>query len=520
MIDAPHGVVTACQLFQEAFLQPIEVFSLSRRDSIDTVCQTLEQSSPGAQVWLVAPWGAGMSRRLLNLRRLKRVADRVGFDLRFVSGHTNTRLLARDAGLETYVTLPLALRKYRRRLRVEQSPLARRRVTVEASAHRRRKRGLTLGGVLVALLTIALLGAALGASVLALAPSAEVVIRPVSRPVATVFRVTADPMYRQVDYGRAVAPARWVQVSSEVRGEEPASGGMDVADGYASGEVIFGNRTDQAILVPQGTIVRTGSGVNVRFATLTPVEVPAQLYGLARAAIVALEPGMGGNVGALTINTVEGERGYAVSVLNTGPTQGGTMRRVPLVTEDDFVRLRSRLMAQLQQQAYDELVAELEAGEFIPVQSLEMIPLAAVHDQVLGQRSPVASMTLKLVVRGIAVKGAVIDDLAVQLLERDSEDQELHIIRDSLQVVRSEEIAWDGDKMLIDVQARGMVASVVNTQVVQRGIRGKRVGDAMAWLEENIALAAPPSIDVLPDWWDRLPWLPGRLKLQVSAGGL
>lgn len=512
---------------QEAFLQPIEVISLSRHDSIDAVCQALGQMTPGAQVWLVAPWGARQMRSLLNLRRLRRVADRAGLDLRFVSGRTHTRLLARDAGLDVYTALPLSLRRYRRRLHAAEgggasAPLAARRVAVDAAprAHRRGGRRLTLGGVLAALLAIAFLALAVGAAVLALVPSAEVVVRPVARPVSAAFRVTADPTYRQIDYGRAVVPARWVQVSIEDRAEEPATGGLDVPDGYATGEVIFSNRSDQAVVVPQGTIVRTGSGLSARFATLDAVEVPAQLYGAARAPIVALEPGMVGNVGALTINTIEGEMGYAVSVLNTSPTQGGTVKRVPLVTEEDFERLRARLTEQLQERAYEELVAELEKGEFIPAQSLEVIPLAAERDQVVGQRSATASMTLKLVVRGIAVSGSAIDALAVELLERDASDQEWHIIPDSLRVTRSEQIYWDDDNMLIDVQARGMVAEVVDAEKVQRGIRGKPLAEAEGWLQENLALAEPPSIALLPTWWDRLPWLPGRLKVQISAGAM
>lgn len=501
-----------------------QVIRLSRKDTLDAICQVIEDLPPNTSLWLVAPWRLAITRRLFNLKRLHYAAERAHVVLHLVSAHRETRLLAREAGLMAHFMLPFRLRRHAHRLgkgRSRPDSLATRRVLIEGvlEKHLGYRRRLSLGGAFAGLLTIALLVATAAATFVALVPQAEVQIQPVAQPVSASFRVRASPVYREVDYSAAVIPARPVQVIVEERAEEPATGGLDVPDGYASGEVIFANRTDQPVIVPKGTIVRTGSGVNARFATVSDVEVPGQLYAHARVGIVALDPGPVGNAQPLTINIVEGDIGYKVDVLNTSPTQGGTVRRTPVVTAEDFERLSAKLLEQLTRDAYAQLVGELEEGEFIPAQSLDVRIMSQTYDQVVGQRSAVASMTMKVVARGTAVDGKALEQLAIQfLIQRGAEGEELQIIPNSLVIHRSEEIEKDRDEILFSVQARGMVTPVIDIARLQAHLRGKTIAAAEAWLSENVTLAVPPQVSVQPSWWERLPWLPARLKVHILAG--
>jgi len=95
-------------------LSSVEVIHLFRRDRVGTVLELLNSASPGAQVWLVAPWGLRLTRSLIYLKLLQRTADAAALDLRLVSGHFRTRALAREAGVLVYSRVPLRLRKYRR----------------------------------------------------------------------------------------------------------------------------------------------------------------------------------------------------------------------------------------------------------------------------------------------------------------------------------------------------------------------------------------------------------------------
>lgn len=505
-------------------MQETQVIRLSRRDTLDAICQAIADLPPNTSVWLVAPWRLGITRHLFNLKRLRHAADRAHVMVHLVSAHRETRLLAREAGLIAHFALPFRLRRAVHRLGNlpgHSAPLIARRAIIQGVLEKRfgYRRRLSLGGALAGLLAILFLVATGVLAFVAFVPEAEVNIQPVARAVSTSFRVRASPVFREVDYSGAVIPARPVQVIVEERAEEPATGGLDVPDGYASGEVIFANRTNQPVLVPKGTIVRTGSGVNARFATVSDVEVPGQLYAHARVGIVALDPGPVGNAQPLTINIVEGDIGYKVDVLNVNPTQGGTVRRAPVVLAEDFERLSAKLLEQLTQNAYAQLVNELEEGEFIPAQSLDVRIMSQTYDQVVGQRSDVASMSMKVVARGTAVDGKALEDLATQfLIQQNAEGEELQVIPGSLVIRRGEEIEKDRDEILFNVQARGMVTPVIHIPRLQAHLRGKTAVDAEQWLRENLSLASPPQVSIRPSWWERLPWLPARLKVHIIAG--
>ena len=501
-------------------MRPIEVIHLSYRDTIDTASELLKRATPGAQVWLVAPWRLRLTRKLINLRRLKRMADNSALDLRLVSRHLETRTLAREAGVLVRSFVPLKLRRYRlARSRVNAGLQARITPVRERLGRRweRRPRRVSVGAAFLFLLVTIFLVVVLVGTVVLLVPTVSITLRPVAGPVYASFSVTASPLYREIDYGRAIVPARMVQVIVEGHGDTPATGRIDVPDEHASGQVVFANKTDSSVRVPKGTIVRTSSGVNVRFYTVADVELPARLYGNTRVGIIAMDSGPTSNVKALTINVVEGEVARLVEVLNDAPTGGGTLKRAAVVDYKDFDRLRADMVSRLQRDAYEQLVAELEEGESVPPNSLDVQVMSQYFDQVVDQRSDVLSMQMEVVARGIAVDDASIRALATQLLERQGEG-ESRLIEDSLVIRRSEQVDAEGREVRFDVAARGMVASVIDTDRIKTAIRGKEIAPVAEWLSENLELETEPQIVVFPEGWEWIPLLPGRVQITISSG--
>ena len=499
---------------------PIEVIYLSRRDTIDTACELLRNATPGSQVWLVAPWRLRLALSLVNLKRLQRTAEAAGLELHLVSRHFQTRALAREAAIPVHLLVPLRLRRYRRSRRADSEGLRARVVPFEGRLGpwwKQRPRQIGVGVALLSVIVILGLVGAFLAVAMALMPSAVVKLEPITQPVSASLDVTASPAYQEIDYGRAIIPARMTQAIVAAKGETPASGRLDTPDGQASGEVVFVNRTDGPITVPKGTIVRTSSGVNVRFYTVADVELPAELYGHARVAIIALDPGPTGNVKAFTINAVEGEVAHLVDVLNDSPTEGGTIERVAIVAYEDFDRVRAELIERLQIEAYDQLVSELDEEEFVPPNSLDVQVMSQQFDQVVDQKSDVLSMEMTIVARGIAIDGQSLRELAARALEN-SPSNGLRLIENSLNVQRSEEVRVDGTEVYFRVTARGTVAPVVDADRVKSAIRGKTVSDAAHWLGQQLQLQSDPDISVIPSWWDRVPWLPARMDIIISSG--
>lgn len=500
-------------------MRPIEVIHLNRQDSVDVIRELVYSATPGAQLWLVVPWRAQALRNLVNLKRVKRAAETAGVELCLATMHLQTRILAREAGIPAYLRLPFNLQKYKRpRPQAATGRTTRIVQTHERAKERlRRPRTISLGVVLLSLLSFVVLGGVMVGAAVALVPSATLTLEPVAKEVSESLDVSVDPFLHEVDYGRATIPARFVQVIVTGRGDTPASGRVDVPDGHAAGSVTFINRTTSEVVIPKGTIVRTGSGVNVRFYTVADVTLPAQIYGHARVGVIALEPGPWGNVQQLTINVVEGDVATKVEVLNDAPTQGGSVSRLPVVAPADQDRLRAEMIERLQAEAFDQLVAELEEGEFIPSESLNTQIMEERFDQVIDERSDVLSMEMKVVVRGVAVDGRALESFVKHFLSSRA-GEGLALIDESLQIKRSPEVTTQGNIMTFEITAQGMVAPVIEVEQIKRELRGKKLADARQWLREELDLRSEPRIAVSPEWWEYLPWLPARLDVTISSG--
>jgi hypothetical protein len=501
-------------------LPSVEVIYLSRRDTINTARELLYSATPGAQVWLVVPWGMRAMRNLVNMKLVQRAADTSALDLRLVTSHLQTRSLAREAHIPVYYAVPGKLRRYKRTRRDDALGLPARVVPVEerlGAWYEHRPRQLGLGTAFLSLIVILILVGVLAGLAVAFVPSATVRLQPVSQPVAATFEVTAHSGYREVDLGPKIIPARVVQVIVNGRGETPASGRKDLPDGHATGEAVFANKSTQPVKIPKGTIVRTGSGVNVRFVTVGDVELPATMFATVRVGVSAMDAGPSGNVQALTINAVEGALANSVTVLNDKPTQGGTMKRVATVASGDFDLLKADMIKRLEQETLSQLVSALGQGEFIPPNSLQSEAMPPRFDQVVDQQSDVLSGEMKVVIKGMAVDGQALQTLAAHVLQQQIGDSQA-LIEDSLAVQRSEEMRIENNTVRFSVTARGVAGPVINMDRVKTALRGQTVPQATAWLKRNLPLQDNPEVSVLPAQWDYLPLLSTRINVVVSAG--
>jgi hypothetical protein len=161
-------------------LRPIDVVHMTRHDTIDTACELLKRSRPGAQVWMVAPWRVAFLRTLLNLKRLQRVASDMAVDLRLVTRDGQTRALAREAGLGVALGVPGALKKHDPR-EIKSTDLGQRVVPVEARLGKRYERPPSrfgLGRALMGLGFVALLVVMLYGVVAFFLPTAQVRLEP------------------------------------------------------------------------------------------------------------------------------------------------------------------------------------------------------------------------------------------------------------------------------------------------------------------------------------------------------
>lgn len=507
--------------------EDLAVIDLQPHDDLASLRRQLGQVDEG-RVALLLPWDLRFLSRQLDFDLLRREASRHRLEIAIISPDPERRQLARRCGFPTFASreAAAAARWNGRGTKAVKPPPTY--WWEEEDDLRPRKKPRTppwldwvKDGIRVAAFLLVTL--VLAASAYAIIPTAEITLVPAGQVVAADVPVSVDPEIESVAYRPGgmggTVPSRRVGLEVEGHAEVATTETATVASGRARGEVLFTSRLPQDYVVPGGTVVRTSStSYPIRFRTTADVVVPAE--GQAKAPIEALDERTG-NVGAFQINRVEGVAGSAVRVINPGPTTGAEGKEVPVVVQEDYDRVREQLTHELLDKAYGELQALLEPNEFLPYQSLrvEAVPKKA-YSHFIGEESETVALNMRLLVSGQAVSSETAQGVARRAL-LDSLPSGYRLVDTHFELGEVVDTEDGPGWFTFYVEARGYAAAVISRERVIAEVRGKRVPEARAHLEQSFALGKRPQMDTWPHWpdwlawFDRVPLVPLRIDVHV-----
>jgi hypothetical protein len=508
----------------------MEVIQLNGSENITIIRSLLEEaasrqpsdSATNSEVLLFVPRGCeALERNRVNLAVLRRWADNLTLCLVVIEDR-ETRGLAREVGLLVLhsikqgqkANLRLLDRRRRRHQALPPRPISSilpMRTTRPTAGKRDRA---WQRRVFATLLVAALLLAALGLGLLLLMPSATVTLALVHEPVQASMEIVGVAGLSDINYGSAEVPARTASVEREGTDKIATTARIDVPDGYAQGAVVFANKTTIPVTITTGTVVRTSTGENVRFYTVADAWLPGELYGTVRVGVLAAEPGPRGNVPAFSINVIESGLAAQADVLNDARTSGGTVRRMGTVDGEDKVRLRARLLEQLQKEAYSELTAGLAQTEFIPPDSLVITVLDEEFDHNVGDVADELALTMQVKVSGLAVDTAEGEELLLRLLEQRMKPG-YDVVAGSATFKRENLLQATPEEARFEMSVHAAAAPAIDTQAVSRAIAGQTVQAATETLSRQFALESEPRIELTSSFLRRLPWWTARIRVQV-----
>ncbi len=496
------------------------------------------RAQPGEKLLFILSEDADNFAHLARLKTLRRAADDAGVQIGLVTRDRDIRYFGKKARIPVYASPDQARKRWRwpqpepplpppHKIRPAYIPpppdaavalrppaiITKPDATVlwgEAKARPQRAwlQGLLYVGV-IGLITLMLWGVGWY-----LLPQATVIIVPARTRVISSVELTARTGIEEPDYLNMLIPARVVQARVEGYGTTPTTGQDDAPVGKATGVVTMINRTSRELTVPEGTILRTTFGESVRFRTTEEVVVPAGVGKQVQVQIEAVEPGLIGNVPALTINQVEGPLNISLRVSNPFNTEGGTVERVATVTQEDKDRLKNELLGQLQQQAYLKLGENLRPGEYIPPETVQTYVLAETYDRFSGEHADELGLQLQLLARGLAIDL----DGARQLAERSLRESvpEDHYLLDETIETGEPKFTLFGDEFVnFTMTASGEAILPIQTGEVRAVLAGAPVDTAPELLQSTFDLARPPQIILKPNWINTLPHLPSRILVRV-----
>lgn len=514
---------------------------LNRDDDVVSICDQLQWAGDERRLLLILPQDAMLLGEWLDLVRLRRCAERHRLEVGLVTVYRQVASQARAIGFPVFSSLQAAERSERRWWRgrrgwhnptrpgatvrldaaeglkslpdeADRREMYRRMRPSSSRVHWLRR----YLGILIFFLTLALVYVGAVYTI----PGATILLYPETEPLQVSKQIVADPQLDTVNFSGASVPARRLVVTESWQAEVGTTGSLEVPDTPARGSVVFVNLLDQAVSIPAGTRVSTSAGERIVFQTLQDAEAPGVEGGTVEVDVVAIEPGPEGNVGPNLVNRIEGSLSLQLEVRNLQAIEGGGVRAVRAVAADDQERLRAQVLQHLQTLASAEMQELLTEDEFLAVNSLRVNEiLHETYSHFPGERTDRLALEIRAQIEGTAVDATQANDLVYEELAA-AVRPGFELVPERLLFYSDEVIDVDGQgRVTFEMVGEGVIAASLNTSEVLSDVSGQPMGIAASYLYERLPLRDYPSIRVWPNWFDRLPYLPTRIRTEVVIAG-
>lgn len=345
-------------------------------------------------------------------------------------------------------------------------------------------------------------------------PSATIFIKPYQEEQTIKMRIRASPRIEVVSpSGLLPAEVHRVTLSGTLWGD--ASGVQVIGDKKASGTVHLINLTDEAVSIPQGTVIRTLAEPYVRYEITQNVILPAGNGQTREAVVRALSAGSQGNVPPNALGTIEGNLGLLVAVENREAIFGGSDRQGRVVSELDAARLYDTLITSLGEDALQEMQKSLPSGKVLLPETL------TIHKVIKKVFQPAVGELADRFVLNLEVEFEVwvYDEMHLERVLTDALNanltDEMVPVRDTFQIRNREQNTFiERDSVEFTVEAARMIEEKIEPAQLTGSIRGMPMDTAVALITRQYRLGSSPEIIIQPVWWSRLPFLTFRIFVE------
>ena len=347
-------------------------------------------------------------------------------------------------------------------------------------------------------------------------PRAEIRLHPQSKVQSVVLPVTASPSVQSV-FITGNIPRREKRVIVEGTQATRVTGESVTPQSKAEGDVIFRNLTQQAVTVPEGTVVRTAD--NIRFVTTQASEVEAGVGEMLGLPVEAVEGGLSGNVEAETITIVEGRLSLSLTVTNPEALKGG--RETPSVqaSDRDRQRVKDELLQDLQSQARLQLAEDMEQGDVLFEDTLAVSQvLSETYDPPAGAAGTKLTLSMQVEFSAEYASAADLTQLASLALNASLPSGFVPASAAlTVEPVTRPTKVEDGSLRWTVRAERQIFRQISHAQIAQM-IQGLGADRARSLLTRDLPLQDPPEIQLTPSWWPWLPIVPFRISVVTDQG--
>ena len=482
-------------------------------------------------VWPVR--GSALTRRL-DLVLVQREAARLGIQLALLTQDPDVIRHAREMNLSTFATVGASERgRWKRgrsrmptpaRLPEYLKPPVRKApeppVTRARPSTRRPAPLLRATGVLTLLLVVSALGAV---AALLILPTATITILPARNMVAAKTLITANPAAVEIDLENAVIPATRLSITVEESASMPPGGRRQLSATPARGSVIFVNESDAPVAIPAETRVGTDGRNPVWFRTLSGGTLPAGAGQQLELPVVATaeHTGVAGNLDSGSLSQLQGALAQVVSVRNDRPTSGGSDRSVGIVLPEDHERLLATLRHQLKSKAYLALLARLQEGQHLILESMGIATERSDWTRFSaapGEAAEQLHLDMKAIVEVVAIDESHAQQILLDRLQARVAPGN-NLLLGTVNYEHGPVVSDYADGLIrFSRQANALAEIHIDAESLRTSLVGMTPAEARARIHDELTLqpGTTPRIEIAPDWPGRMPVLPFRIHIQLA----
>lgn len=348
-----------------------------------------------------------------------------------------------------------------------------------------------------------------------LAPSTTITLSPDRQALSELVQVQASPGVRALDADKRQIPARVVTYEASGSGTLAITKQKEVITGRAQGLVIFANRGDQPVVVPQGTIVASSNGY-LRYETVEEVLVPGAVFATAKVGVRSMVEGPAGNTEKLVVARIEGSLASLLYVANDSPLAGGDKRLVTYVTNEDRAKLREQVLNKLREEAYSKLEVRIQQGEFVAPETIRSVNiLEETYDKAVNEEATSLTLKMRVFFSGTFVDGQKANEVAQQALTKKVKPG-YQMLPQSVQLTPKEVQRVEGDTVYFLIQAQGAAVATFDEAKIRGDLAGKTLAEAQLYLDSLPNQAERPKIEIFPGWLGRIARWDFRIYINVA----
>lgn len=374
-----------------------------------------------------------------------------------------------------------------------------------------RKKALLIGGGLILLLIILI--AVFGRT------KSDIVIRAETTPIDVQFDATVN-VSGETSSAQKTLKAQKQETKKNVSQEFTATGEKDIGK-KATGTVEFSNGTFAAKSVPSGTKLETNDGLI--FVTNGDVSIPAASFPCGN--IYCASPGEG-SVGVTATDSGESYNGASGSVSGSpsginakfdGSTSGGTTKMVKVVSQADVDRARKALEGDRDEAAVKKELTDGFDGKVKILDDSFTVKLGDIKSEpAVGQEASSARLTASITYTMLAVSEEDLSSLLDEAIMAEVPNKEQQrVYQNGLDDVSFRKKSGSGDKITYQIGSVGRYGPRFDVDSLKDQITGRKVGEVRSILQD---LPGVNGVDIhLSPFWARSMPNTGRIEIKLDV---